>query len=285
MGLKGKSAAVAAVAAGALAAAGFALWAIRITPSEIAAIKKDSARAIRRAAPDTVVPQLERMAGDWTVRSRFFARFPWVKVTRETRVPVDHIAYLAEDAFLRFSGRGYPSQEDRARIKALLAFAASFSPRCSPGMRIPLAERMLDAHFIIDDFDGAIAMLEAGFPGRSVNWARAAAAKIRAHRAEMRHDDAAALESFVAFGEAIGAEPDPGVPECDPATGISYSRSWVLAKNHRRIAEYAAKLGKAELAEKSRQEAARLYAKALEDLADDETSLAALKEEMKTAGM
>ena len=102
-----------------------------------------------------------------------------------------------------------------------------------------------------------------------------------------KKDDAEALKQFTAFGEAMAAEPDTGIPEFDPTSGVAYCRAWVLAKNARRCSEYAKRLGKADEAAAFLAKAKELYAQALQKTTEekDGKSLVVLKKEIAEAGL
>ena len=262
---------------------------IRFDAGDAGKLRRETTKALRAAAtqnPDGALAMLEEFAVTEVWRARFPGRFPWLpKVSKELKIPVSQLEGLTEEAFVKFAGNGYPDAAAQGRIRKLLDFAERLEVRCSPEDAKSLRERMLDAHFLVNDFDGAVAILEKGLPGRSANWSKAAIAKIRAHQAEEKKDDAEALRQFAAFGEAMAAEPDNGVPECDPTTGIAYCRAWVLAKNAWRCSEYSKKLGKSDDAAAFLAKAKALYERAVKETEDDDKSLAALKEEMKKAGL
>ena len=255
-------------------------------------------------APDTVLPMLEKMKGETVLRARFRNDWPegyqfqtgntsrkrvpsklFPDVSKEPKIPANVLSGFVEDVFIRFAGTGFPTPVAQARIKKMIAFANDLMPGLEPADAKSLRERLLDAHFVVNDFDGAVSILEKGLPGHSENWCKAAIAKIRAHQAEEKKDDAEALKQFIAFGEAMAAEPDKGIPELDPTSGIAYCRAWVLAKNARRCSEYAKKTGKEDDAAAFLAKAKELYQKAIEDTADDQKSLSVLKKEMAEAGL
>ena len=268
---------------------------LRFKKEDMRSVLMESERAVRAACardPDSVLPMFEKMKVEKVWRARF--REDWDNMSnslpaigRELRVPSGHLAGMVEDTFIKFAGSGFPDAATQARIKKLLDFAEGLKPSLSATDARMLQERMLDAHFVVNDFDGAVAILEKGLPGHSENWCKAAIAKIRAHQAEERKDDAETLKQFIAFGEAMAAEPDNGLPEFDPSSGIAYCRAWVLAKNARRCSEYAKKLGKAEDSAAFLAKAKDLYEKALKQTAESEDgkSLAALKKEIAEAGL
>lgn len=280
---------------------------LRYTAEDARALYVETDRAVREAtakAPDTVLPMFEKMKSEMVLRARFrkdwengyrlpaggssTKRMPGMlfpDVTKERKIPASVLSGFVEDTLIKFAGNGFPTPEQQARIKKLIAFAEGLLADLEPADAKSLRERLLDAHFVSNDFDGAVSILEKGLPGHSDNWCKAAIAKIRAHQAEEKKDYAEALKQFIAFGEAMAAEPDKGTPEIDPTSGIAYSQAWVLAKNARRCSEYAKKVGKDEDSAAFLAKAKELYGKAIECAADDKRSLDALKKEMAEAGL
>ena len=285
-----------AIAAVALVGAYYGLCtSLRFTKGDMINVLRETEMSVREACaknPDSVLPMFEKMRGEKVWRVRF--REDWDNmsnklpaVSRELRVSSKHLSGMVEDAFILFAGNGFPDAASQARIRKLLAFAEELKPTLDAPSARTLQERMLDAHFVVNDFDGAVAILEKGLPGHSGNWCKAAIAKIRAHQAEEKKDDAEALKQFTAFGEAMAAEPDTGIPEFDPTSGVAYCRAWVLAKNARRCSEYAKRLGKADEAATFLAKAKELYAQALQKTTEekDGKSLVVLKKEIAEAGL
>jgi hypothetical protein len=87
------------------------------------------------------------------------------------------------------------------------------------------------------------------------------------------------------FIEFMQSDEQKEFEDCDPTTGIIYSREWVIAKNFMRCAEIARDLKDAANEAKYRAEAKKLYATALEKAKDDPKALAELKKEMQAAGL
>lgn len=302
-----KTAIVTVIAAIAMIGAYYGVCArLRYTRDDARNLYIATEKTVRETAtkePNAVLPMFEKMKAEQVWRARFKAdwqdgyrlqtgnisskRVPgWLpSVAKEPKIPVSILSGFVEDVFIRFAGNGFPTPEQQARIKKLIAFADGLMQDLEPSDAKSLRERLLDAHFVVNDFDGAVSILEKGLPGHSENWCKAAIAKIRAHQAEEKKDDAEALKQFIAFGEAMAAEPDKGMPELDPTSGIAYCRAWVLAKNARRCSEYAKKTGKEDDAAAFLAKAKELYQKAIEDTADDQKSLSVLKKEMAEAGL
>ncbi len=73
--------------------------------------------------------------------------------------------------------------------------------------------------------------------------------------------------------------------ECDPTTGILYSREWVVARNFMRCADLTRELGDAAASAKYVEEAKKLFKTALEKAKEDDKSLEELKKEVKPLGL
>ena len=65
---------------------------------------------------------LRGLAGDRRFTARFSNKFPWMRLSYETRVPIDFISQLAEDVFYRFAGRGTAETTDVPRMKDILLY-------------------------------------------------------------------------------------------------------------------------------------------------------------------
>lgn len=273
-------------------------WKIRQTPETRKAARKEVVKEMREAKGDAVAACLQKLASERFFHTWFDNTMPYMHVAWETRVPADFIAQLAEEAFLRFAGNGEKDSEDIPHLRQIMAFAEGFLPNCTSEMAAnALRDRLLDGHFLVHDYDGAIAMLEKGMPGHDPGWAKATIAKLRAHRAleaaEKPGQDAdtvkkakrEALENFTIFGEYMLSDAMNNFEDCDPTTGVVYSFDWVAAKNFMRSAQLAREIGDTAKADELAARAKKHYVPALEKAKDDKKSLEVLKAEMKTYGL
>ena len=73
--------------------------------------------------------------------------------------------------------------------------------------------------------------------------------------------------------------------DCDPTTGIIYSREWVVGKNYLRCRDLARDLKDATLEAEYFKKAKELYATALKKAKDDPKALAELKKEAQAVGL
>ena len=213
-------------------------------------------------------------------------------------VPSDRVARFAEEYFLRSAGNGEPNSEDVPKLKRLIAFSERFLPKCSnEDAANALRDRLLDGHFLIGDYDGAIAMLENGLPGHDPGWCKSTVAKLRAHRAlekaatpgldaeSVKKAKLEAVDNFTAFGEYMLSPAMQKFEDCDPTTGVIYSFEWVAAKNFMRSSVLAREAGEAKKADELAARARKYYAPALEKAKEDKKSLEVLKAEMKSYGL
>lgn len=271
-------------------------WSRRDTPASRRAARKATAGALRACAPEAVRPFLERLASETALRTWFApaadgSTSPWRVWTLRagflTAVPFDAIGQFTEDQFIRFAGDGGAKPPDAARLRELLDFSRHLLARdvLSEAAANALRERRLDGFFLSGDFDGAIACLEGeGVPSRSPGWCRGTAAKLRAHKAMEAGDAREALRQFRAFGAFMLSDEQKDFEDCDPTTGIVYSRDWIVARNDVRCAKLAREIGDAAQADACLADARTRFAAAHEKAKDDRKSLDALRAEMKDAG-
>ena len=284
--------------AAALALAVYWCWENRQTPETRREARKEVVKALRDAQGDDVAKELSRLASERHFHTWFDDKPPYMHVAWETKIPLDLIGQLAEESFLRFAGNGEPNSEDVPRLKQLMAFAESFlSNNLSDDTANALRDRLLDAHFLTGDFDGAIAMLEKGMPGHDSEWAKATIAKLRAHwameRAAKPGLDAAAvkkakqeaIENFVVFGEYMLTPAMSNFEDCDPTTGVIYSFEWVAVKNFMRSAQLAREIGDTAKADELTARAKKYVESARKKAKDDKKSFDLFQAEMKSYGL
>ena len=265
-------------------------WNGRDTDESRRQVRRETLKAMRAVPPDGVVRALEDLRSTKSLHTWFVTDSPWkfwgLRAGFLAKVPYDFIARLAEDQFIRFAGNGSDVKPDAAVLKGLLEFSGRLLPQCGQAAANSLRERRLDGYFLTGDFDGAIAILEnGGVPGKSPAWCKGTASKLRAHKAMDAGDRKEAVARLLEFVGFMKSDEQKDFEECDPTTGILYSREWVLARNLMRCSKMTAELGDAAKAGEYKAEAAKCFATALEKAKDDEKSLASLKEEMKSAGL
>jgi len=226
---------------------------------------------LAKTEPDRVVPLLELLlACDWFR-------------------PADYVGQLAEDQFIRFAGDGGAKPADVARLRALLDFSGRMLDRpalLSAPAAAALRERRLDGYFLSNDYDGAIACIDrGGFANRTPAWCKGTAAKLRAHKAMEAGNKREAVRQLLVFGDFMLSEEQKDFEDCDPTTGVVYSRDWVLARNYMRCAKMSREVGDAANAGKYLAEAKRYFVTAHEKAKDDRKSLDTLRDEMKADGI
>ncbi len=281
----------------ALVAAGFVYWGWKNRETdESRRAERKAVRSELRAAPDDgVLKYLEKLLSEKSFRVWFEkgedgtecpCRFWTMRAGMLTRVPYDYIGQLTEDQFIRFAGNGSEKQPDAAKIKELLDFSKKLLPKCSSEAAISLTERRLDGYFLAGDYDGAIALLESGaISKRSPAWCKGTAAKLRAHRAMDAKDNKEAVKQLQVFIDFMLSDEQKDFEDCDPTTGILYSRDWVVARNYMRCSKMCGELGDAAKSAEFKELAKKHFSRALEKAKDDQKSLQALKEEVKPVGL
>jgi hypothetical protein len=260
-------------------------WTIRDTPETRRTERRATVKELRQCKNADVIAFFEKLSTEKTFHAQFGKSFPWFKCGFETRVPVDYIAQLITDTFIRFAGTGDEESIDKENIKKLIAFSEKFSPRCSQTAANSIRERCLDGFFLVNDFENAIKILEGGLANRSKAWCAGTAAKLRFHIAEKAQKWADAEKSLLEFNKFMMSDEQKNFEDCDPTTGIIYSREWVVAKNLLRCADCAAKQGNGAGAKAYKAEAKALFQTALEKAKDDKKSLEALQKEIKSAAL
>ena len=272
-------------------------WSMRDTNESRRAARRETSKALRECAPEAVLPFLEKLVAEksfhtWFEKAQDGSESPWrfwtLRCGGLTRVPYDYIGQLAEDQFIRFAGDGGAKPADVARLKEMLAFSEKLvkSGVLSTPAANALKERRLDGYFLSNDFDGAIKYLETeGAPNRTPAWCTGTAAKLRAHKAMAAKDNKEAIKQLLVFGDFMLSDEQKDFEDCDPTTGIVYSREWVVARNYMRCANMSRELNDAANADKYFAEAKTHFATAHEKAKDDQKSLETLREEMKADGL
>lgn len=260
-------------------------WTIRETPTQRRNACRAAAKHVRSCAPDAVAPYLRQLSTERFFTVRFGKKIPWMRMSFETRVPIDYIGQITEDAFFRFAGQGTSETADAPRLKELLAFSHELIAQCSDPAAATLRERQIDACFFLNDFDSAIAIIEKGIPGRSKDWTSGTVAKLRAHKAMKAGDDKEVVKQLLIFDAYLKSDEMKDCEEYDQTTGVMYSLEWIMARNYMRCAEHSRKAGDAAGADKYKALAVPCFKKALEKAKEDKKSLETLKEEMKSFGL
>lgn len=242
-------------------------------------------RAICPAQADAVLPYLQNLADTLTLRLQFDGQLVSLPKGAVTALPVDLVGQLTEDAVIRLAGPGAPSAENVKHLKALLDFSEKLLPRLSEGAQQSLLDRRLDGFFLTGNYDGAIALLDKGLPSHTPGWCKGTAAKLRYHRLLEVGKKEEALQQLLVFIDFMLSDEQKDFEDCDPTTGIIYSREWVVGKNYIRCWEIARDLKDPAREAEYFKKAKDCYATALQKAKDDPKALAELKKEAKAVGL
>ena len=277
-----------AVSAAVLAGGVSYLWSIRQTKEMDRETSKTVRREFRKAPLNEAASRLEKLCSEKFRTVRFGAAFPYITVRKETKIPYDAIGYLAEDTFIRLAGgANLPKAETDRAIRDLIGFAEKMidGGLLSKSAANSLRERQLDGLFLIGDYDGAVAMLDKGLDGRTPEWCKSTAAKLRAHKAMEAGDRNEAVKQLTVFIDYMLSDAMKDFEDSDPANGVVYSREWVAAKNYMRCATLSGEAGDTKAKADFTEKAKPLYKTALEKAKDDDISIKELKKEMKSYGL
>ena len=242
-------------------------------------------RAICPAQANDVLPYLQNLADTLTLRLLFDGKLVSMPKGHTTALPIDLVGQLAEDAFIRLAGPSAPSAENMKHLNALLDFTAKLLPRLSEGAQQSLLDRRLDGFFLTGNYDGAIALLDKGLPSHTPGWCKGTAAKLRYHHFPANGTSDEALKQLLVFIDFMLSDEQKDFEDCDPTTGIIYSREWVVGKNYLRCRDLARDLKDATLEADYFKKAKDLYATALKKAKDDPKALAELKKEAQAVGL
>ena len=269
-------------------------WENRDTTESRREARKAVSKELRETPPEEVLAKLEKLASEKSLHVWFEkdaegkecpCRFWTLRMASQTRVPYDYIGQLTENQIIRFAGND-KEKPNAQRIKELLAFSEKLLPLCTKDGAASLTERRLDAFFLVGDYDSAITLLESGkITTRTPLWCKGTAAKLRAHKAMDAKEYKEAIKQLQVFGEFMLSDEQKDFEDCDPTTGIFYSREWVVARNYMRCFNMATEMKDAAKAAEFKELAKKNFAIALQKAKDDQKSLPILKEEAKSVGL
>lgn len=237
------------------------------------------------ARPAEVLPYLQVLADTLTLRMVFDGQMVSLPKGTVTSISADLVGQLAEDALIRLGGPATPSPEGVKRLKDLLDFTGKLLPRLSESAQETMQDRRLDGFFLAGDYDGALALLDKGLPSHSPGWCKGTAAKLRYHRMLDAGKREEALKQLLIFIDFMRSDEQKDFEDCDPTTGVVYSREWVIGRNYLRCLELARALGDAARANEYAKKAKDYFATALEKAKNDPKALAELKKEAKAVGL
>jgi hypothetical protein len=143
--------------------------------------------------------------------------------------------------------------------------------------------KILDGAFLVENYDLAVQMLEAGIPGKDKTWHDMSIPKVKAHRAMAQKNPRDAVKYFREFMNAwLSSNQEE---EYDPTSGIAYSREWILGRNANRIAGILDSIPDKAEADKARAEAKAYFKVAVEKAKPDAEATRLIKEETKDMGL
>lgn len=279
---------VALVALAALVGCYCWLLSMRQTQEQERETNKMVRREFRAAPLDEAAPRLRKLSEERFFTVKKTASFPYMSLGFAPRVSFDFIGLLAEEAFIRLAGDvKSPKADTDRRIKELVEFSGKFIEDgvLSPSARDSLRERRLDGYFLVGDYDGAIAEMQKGLPGRTKEWCDSTIAKLRAHKAMESGQRKEAVKQLKIFIDYMLSDAMKDFEDSDPANGVVYSREWVAAKNYMRCATLSGEDGDAKAKKEFTDKALPLYKTALEKAKGDDVSLKELQGEMKSYGL
>ena len=269
-------------------------WKNRDTAEKRRDARKAVAKELREMPAEGVLPYLvdlrdkkslhvwfEKGAGGEECPCRFWT----LRAAFQTRVPYDVIGQQTENMIIRFAGND-KNKPDVKHIKDMIAFSETLLPLCTKDGAISLTERRLDGFFLVGDYDSAISLLESGkITSRTPAWCKGTAAKLRAHKAMDAKNNKEAISQLQVFIDFMLSDEQKDFEDCDPTTGIFYSREWVVARNYMRCFNMATEMKDAAKAAEFKELAKKNFAIALQKAKDDQKSLPILKEEAKSVGL
>lgn len=122
---------------------------------------------------------------------------------------------------------------------------------------------VLDASFVLEDYDTALRMLQAGIAKRDAAWHEMAINKVKAHKALKEGHPREAVKHFRAFMATVVNAKDEDTS--DPTTGLTHSKEMILGRNAKRIGDILGAIPDTEAARQAYAEARDYYATALKN--------------------
>ncbi len=163
-----------------------------------------------------------------------------------------------------FLNHFYEVAEDPETIREMKEIGDRLVPLAQDeDTRNAIRTMMLDACFLVEDYDGALKILRAGIAGRDKSWHDMAIAKVEAHKSLKENRPLDAIKSFRAFMATVEVSKDGDAP--DPSTGVVHTKPMILGRNAKRIGDiYRDQVKDAASATAAYGEARKYYQAALE---------------------
>lgn len=161
------------------------------------------------------------------------------------------------------------SKEDKEDIRGLLKVGTQIAESSiDQRFLLQLANLRMDAAFMLEDYEAAIVVIDAGVPDKDETWHAAMRAKLSAHSAQRDGRPLDAVAGYRMFMEYIA---EKGEAAQDPISGQSIPSGYVLGFNAKRIGDLYTQAEKLDEAAEAYAEARR-HAQAAIDLKDDKSS-------------
>ncbi len=158
----------------------------------------------------------------------------------------------------------YDLIDNRQVMDAMKSFGERLAPLAEDeDIRNQLRTMVLDASFVLEDYQTALRLLHAGIAKRDAAWHEMAISKVKAHKALKEKQPREAVKHFRAFMATVVNAKDEDTS--DPATGLVHSKEMILGRNAKRIGDILAAIPDAEAARQAYAEARDYYAKALKN--------------------
>lgn len=169
------------------------------------------------------------------------------------------------------------SSKQPETLKELLTVLTDIREELTSEQDINVINNMLlDGSFILKDYDTAISMLEQGIGGKDDAWRKSAISKLKAHKALDAGQLSEAVNHFREFMNAIS---DSMESETDPVSGMTYTKTWCLARNAKRIGDLLKEQGLQDQAAAAYAEAQKYFTDAITEFKEDSREHAALIQE------
>ena len=132
--------------------------------------------------------------------------------------------------------------EDREILRAVVPIADRLHPQLTEeSSQETLNSHLLDASFLLNDYERALSILEKGFKDREEDWHKIAIVKVKAHIALQKNDTDGAVALFREFMGMLGDD-----DTADPVTDVIYSKTTLLGDNEKRIGDIYTAAGRAD---------------------------------------
>lgn len=151
------------------------------------------------------------------------------------------------------------------------------APATDEDTKSSIRTALLDYCFVLNDFAGALVILEKGVAGYDKAWHEMAIAKVKAHKALEENRPLDAIKEFRTFMAVMGVAED--AETSDPSTGVVHTREMILGRNAKRIGDIYATIPDMDKAAAAYNEARSYYQKTLDSSSDREV-IAIVKEEL-----